>query len=87
MFISKLFLEKPKSFPNITSIRFIYLFWCFACLIITNYYAGCLYSIMTIPIHNSPIDTIEKLANQQANGRIQVITNKHSSFYNNFKVN
>ena len=69
-----------------TPIRFIYLFWCFACLIITNYYAGCLYSIMTIPIHNLPIDTTEKLANEQANGRIQVVTNDGSSAYQHFKV-
>ena len=41
---------------------------------------------MTIPIDNSPIDTIEKLANEQANGRIQVIAVEHTYYYDNFKV-
>ena len=42
---------------------------------------------MTFPIYNSPIDTIEKLANEQANGKIQVIVDRYSSYYSNFKVN
>ena len=41
---------------------------------------------MTIPIENPAIDTIEKLANEQANGKIQVITLDHSSYYDIFKV-
>ena len=42
---------------------------------------------MTFPIDNSVIDTIEKLANGQANGWIQVIVVESSSYYKNFKVN
>ena len=79
------YLEKPKNFPKTTSIRLIYLFWCFACLIINNYYAGELYSIMTIPLDVS-LDTIEKLANEQANGRIQVIVTESVAYYKIFKV-
>ena len=45
-----------------------------------------MYSIMTIPIDNSAIDTIEKLANEQANGRIQVIVVEHTSYHDIFKV-
>ena len=76
----------PKHFPSSTSIRLIYLFWSFACLIIGTCYAGCLYSIMTIPIGNPAIDTIEKLAYEQAKGRIQVTVVEHSSYFQNFKV-
>lgn len=75
-----------RNFPSSASIRLIYLFWSFACLIIGTFYAGCLYSIMTIPIGNPAIDTIEKLAHEQAMGRIQVTTIKGSSYYQNFKV-
>ena len=67
----------------------IYFFWCFACLIINNYYAGELYSIMTVPLDVSlriRLDTIEKLANEQTNGRIQVIMVESTSYYKNFKV-
>ena len=85
-FINFLFLEKPNNFPTTTSIRLIYLFWCFACLLISNYYAGCLYSIMTIPIENSAIDTIEKLVNEMANGKIQVAAVERSYYYEHFKV-
>ena len=79
-------LEQPKNFPTTTSIRLIYIFWCFAGLVITNYYAAFMYSIMTIPIDNSAIDTIEKLANEQANGKIQVTVVEHTSYQDIFKV-
>ena len=78
--------EMPRNFPSSTSIRLIYLFWSFAGLVIGTSYAGCLYSIMTVPIGNPAIDTIEKLAYEQAKGRIQVTSIKGSSYYQNFKV-
>ena len=84
--LTYLFKGKPKNFSSATSLRVIFLFWCFACLLIGNYYACYLYSIMTFPVFNSPIDTIEKLANEQVNGRIQVIAPESSFYYKNLKV-
>ena len=40
---------------------------------------------MTNPLDVS-LDTIEKLANEQTNGRIQVIMVESTSYYKNFKV-
>ena len=40
---------------------------------------------MTIPLDVS-LDTIEKLANEQANGRIQVIVTESVAYYKIFKV-
>ena len=40
---------------------------------------------MTVPLRFR-LDTIEKLANEQANGKIQVIVSKSYFFYKNFKV-
>ena len=76
----------PKHFPNSSPIRFIYLFWSFACLLIVTFYSGELYSIMTFPIGNPAIDSVEMLAHEQAMGRIQVTEIKDSSYYNTFKV-
>ena len=76
----------PKRFPNSSPIRFIYLFWSFACLVIVTFYSGYFYSIMTFPIDNSAIDSVEMLAHEQAMGRIQVTEIKDSSYYNTFKV-
>ena len=41
---------------------------------------------MTFPVYNSPIDTIEKLANEQSNGRIQVIVIESGSTHQSFMV-
>ena len=41
---------------------------------------------MTFPVYNSPIDTIEKLANEQSNGKIQVIVVKSGSTHQSFMV-
>ena len=77
----------PKNFPSVSSIRLIYLFWSFACLIIINFYSGSLYSMMTFPIGNPTIDSVEKLAHEQSMRRIQVLINyEDSTFYTIFKV-
>ena len=42
---------------------------------------------MTFPIHNSAIDSVEKLAHEQSMGKIQVLTSyEDTAFYNIFKV-
>lgn len=76
----------PRKFPSLTSIRLIYLFWSFACLVIGTSYAGCLYSLMTIPSRNPTIDTIEDLAKTQSKGKIQVVGIAGSSYSQALKV-
>ena len=41
---------------------------------------------MTFPVYNSEINTIEKLANEQSNGRIQVIVIESGSNHQSFMV-
>lgn len=41
---------------------------------------------MTLPIDNPAIDTVEKLAYEQAVGKIQVYDAENSAYYRAFKV-
>ena len=41
---------------------------------------------MTFPVYNSPIDTIEKLADEQSDGRIQVTVIESGSTHQSFMV-
>ena len=76
----------PKNFPTATSIRLIYLFWSFTCLLIGTAYSTFLYSIMTIPSGNPTINTVEQLARAQFDGVIKVAGLEDSSYYQDFKV-
>lgn len=80
------FLVSPKKIPSSTSVRLIYLFWSFACLIIGVSYAGSLFSMMTLPKGNPAIDTLEKLAKEQSKGNIQVLSLADSFYSQMFKV-
>jgi len=56
------------------------------CIVISTAYAALLSSMMTIPLFDPTIKSFYELASAQKEGRIQVLANMHSIYYQLIKV-
>jgi ABC-type amino acid transport substrate-binding protein len=75
-----------RHLPTVHPLRIIVCVWLLAYLILRSSYSGCLYSLMTIPLHVKTIDTITELSIEQKSGRIQVIASRGSIHFQELKV-
>jgi hypothetical protein len=75
-----------RHLPTVYPLRIIVCVWLLAYLILRSSYSGCLYSLMTIPLHVKTIDTITELSIEQKSGRIQAISSRGSIHFQELKV-
>lgn len=69
---------------ELNNVRWLLCSWMIFCVVLSNYYNCIFYSILTIAIHEDPIDTVSDLVNSIEYDQYQVFTYKDSSFLEQF---
>ena len=69
-----------KIFIKDIMLRLLFILWTLSCLVLTTCYAGCIYSIITLP-RESKIETINDLVTAAKNGYLNIIIHKTTNYY------
>lgn len=66
------------------SSRLVYALWIMSVVVLASSYSGCFYSILTIPVYEKAIDTVNDILDCAQDGFHRIVAPQHSSYLADF---